>query len=172
MTASVHCAAACVTSQILMPSHSPVPRSFCPHVASIACAQVAAVTAVRDGLAEELTVSQERVRLGQEILQETQFKLDCSQRELDVLTEKHQHLIQQHDRSEAELGDLHSILLANKADAEALEARWAADCTNCSPLLLLAAVRMRQKAEPEKKCRHRTHAVCSAEAVPRCCSVV
>ena len=78
---------------------------------------------MRDGLSEELTVSQERVRLGQEALQESQFKLDVSQRELDVVTQKHQHLIQQHDRSEAELGDLHNILLAKKADAEALEAR-------------------------------------------------
>lgn len=90
---------------------------------------------MRDSLAEELTVSQERVRLGQEALQETQFKLDGSLRELDILTQKHQHLLQQHDRSEAELGDLHNVLLAKKTDAEALEARWAQSCIKQTLLL-------------------------------------
>lgn len=81
------------------------------------------MTAARDSLAEELTVSHERVRLGQEALQETQAGLDDTRRELEILSQKHQRLMHQHERSEAELGDLHSVLLTKKADAEALESR-------------------------------------------------
>ena len=85
--------------------------------------QIASATAARAALAEELALTQEVVRAGKEELQQTQTHLSSVQQEMEGLAQRHQHLLQQHERSQAELGDLQGVLKAKQADADALQDR-------------------------------------------------
>lgn len=85
--------------------------------------QIASTTAARAALAEELVSTQEVVKAGKEELQQAQTQLSSVQQEMEGLAHRHQHLMQQHERSQAELGDVQSILKAKQADADALQDR-------------------------------------------------
>ena len=86
--------------------------------------QISKAAAAHERVSKQLADTEEALSARTEQLSKAAASLEAKEAELDRLSQQHQALIVQHERTEGELSDLTGVLKAKQTDNEALQQRW------------------------------------------------
>ena len=93
-------------------------ENLCP-----CCLQITKLTAAHELVSHQLADTEQALKERSEQLKQTAASLEVKITEFARLSQQHQALVVQHERTEGELSDLTGVLRAKQKDAEALQQR-------------------------------------------------
>lgn len=95
--------------------------------------QISKAASARDGVSKQLAETDQTLTDRTQQLAQSSANLEARKAELSKLSQQHQALIVQHDRTEGELSDLTGMLKQKQKDSEALQQRCASRSRNNPP---------------------------------------